>query len=93
MSIGSRASAADIRPGVDAIIGNCAIAAGLDPGHDSFIVESAGPALIRRYCCLVVVRQGDEAKPWAKLRAATYKDPALQAWVEATCKGTVIPGA
>ena len=82
-------------PDVDAgaITGNYAIAAGLDPLHDSLIVEKAGPALIRQYCCLVVVRQGDEAKPWAKLLAASYADQALKSWVEATFKGAVIPGA
>ncbi len=76
-----------------AITGNYAVAAGLDPLNDSLVVEKAGPALIAQYCCLVVVRQGDEAKPWAKLLASGYADPALKQWVTATFKGTVIPGA
>jgi len=76
-----------------AVTGNYAIAAGLDPLHDSLIVEKAGAALIRQYCCLVVVRQGDETKPWAKLLAAGYADASLKSWVEATFKGAVIPGA
>lgn len=82
-------------PDVDAgaITGNYAIAAGMDPLHDSLIVEKAGPALIRQYCCLVVVRQGDEAKPWAKLLASGYADTSLKSWVESTFKGAVIPGA
>lgn len=76
-----------------AVTGNYAVAAGLDPLNDSLAVEQAGPALIRQYCCLVVVRQGDEAKPWAARLAGAYADPALKSWVEATFKGAVIPGA
>ena len=82
-------------PDVDAgaITGNYAVAAGLDPLNDSLVVEKADPALIRQYCCLVVVRQGDEARPWAKLLASGYADPALKQWVTTTFKGAVIPGA
>ena len=82
-------------PDVDAgaITGNYAVAAGLDPLRDSLVVEKAEPALIRQYCCLVVVRQGDEAKPWARQLAGAYADPALKDWVLQTFKGAVIPGA
>jgi D-methionine transport system substrate-binding protein len=82
-------------PDVDAgaITGNYAIAAGMDPLRDSLIVEKAGPALIRQYCCLVVVRQSDEGKPWTRLLASGYADPSLKSWVETTFKGAVIPGA
>ncbi len=76
-----------------AVTGNYAVAAGLDPIHDSLVVEQAGPALIRQYCCLVVVRQGDEAKPWAQAMAAAYAEPGFKEWVTATFKGAVIPGA
>ena len=76
-----------------AITGNYAVAAGMDPLRDSLVVEKAEGGLIRQYCCLVVVRQGDEAKPWAKTLAAGYADPALKEWVTATFKGAVIPGA
>ena len=41
----------------------------------------------------MVVRQGDEAKPWAKAIAAGYADPAFKEWITATYKGAVIPGA
>ncbi len=82
-------------PDVDAgaITGNYAVAAGMDPIRDSLIVEKAGPALIRQYCCLVVVRAGDEAQPWASQLAGAYADPALKAWVTETFKGAVLPGA
>lgn len=76
-----------------AITGNYAVAAGMDPLRDSLVVEKADEGLIRQYCCLVVVRQGDEAKSWAKALAAGYADPALKEWVTATFKGAVIPGA
>ena len=76
-----------------AITGNYAVAAGLDPLRDSLVVEKAEPALIRQYCCLVVVRQGDEQKPWARALAGAYADPALKDWVMQTFKGAVIPGA
>ena len=76
-----------------AITGNYAVAAGMDPLRDSLVVEKAEGGLIRQYCCLVVVRQGDEAKPWAKTLAAGYADPALKEWVTTTFKGAVIPGA
>ena len=76
-----------------AITGNYAVAAGMSPLRDSLIVERADIGLIRQYCCLVVVRQGDEAKPWAKALAAGYADPAFKEWVTTTYKGAVIPGA
>jgi D-methionine transport system substrate-binding protein len=76
-----------------AITGNYAVAAGMDPLRDSLAVERAEGALIRQYCCLVVVRQGDEAKPWAKALAAGYVDTGFKTWVNQTFKGAVIPGA
>jgi D-methionine transport system substrate-binding protein len=74
---------------VAAITGNYAVPAGLDPLHGSLAVE-AGDSI---YCCLVVVRAGDEAKPWATALAAGYGDPGVKAWVMETFKGAVIPGA
>ena len=72
-----------------AITGNYAVPAGLDPLHDSLAVEKPDSA----YCCLVVVRAGDEAKPWVKTLAAGYADPGVKQWVLDTFKGAVIPGA
>jgi D-methionine transport system substrate-binding protein len=74
---------------VAAITGNYAVPAGLDPLHGSLVVEP-GDSI---YCCLVVVRAGDEAKPWAKALAAGYADPGVKAWVTETFKGAVVPGA
>jgi D-methionine transport system substrate-binding protein len=76
-----------------AITGNYAVAAGMDPIRDSLIVEKADEALVRLYCCLVVVRSTDAASPWAKRLAAGYADPALKDWVDETFKGAVIAGA
>ena len=72
-----------------ALTGNYAVAAGLDPIHGSLAVEP-GDSI---YCCLVVVRTGDETQPWAKTLAAGYADPDVKAWVLDTFKGAVIPGA
>ena len=76
-----------------AITGNYAVAAGLDPLRESLVVEKAEPGLIQQYCCLVVVRQADAERPWARTLAAGYADPGLKEWVTATFKGAVIPGA
>jgi len=76
-----------------AITGNYAVAAGMDPLRDGLAVEKADGPLVRQYCCLVVVRQGDEAQPWAKALAAGYADAGLKGWVTQTFKGAVIPGA
>ena len=76
-----------------AITGNYAVAAGMDPIRDGLVAEKADSGLIQQYCCLVVVRQGDEGKPWAKAMAAAYADPALKAWVGQTFKGAVLSGA
>ncbi len=72
-----------------AITGNYAVPAGLDPLHASLAVEKGDSA----YCCLVVVRAGDEAKPWAKTLASGYADPGVKQWVLDTFKGAVVPGA
>ena len=71
------------------ITGNYAVPAGLDPVHGSLAMEM-GDSI---YCCLVVVRTGDENAPWAKTLAAGYADPGLKAWVIETFKGAVVPGA
>ncbi|MBC7801113.1 MAG: MetQ/NlpA family ABC transporter substrate-binding protein [Gemmatimonadaceae bacterium] len=76
-----------------AITGNYAVAAGMDPLRDSLVVEQAESGLIRQYCCLVVVRQGDEGRAWARTLAGAYADAGLKDWVTATFKGAVIPGA
>jgi D-methionine transport system substrate-binding protein len=72
-----------------AITGNYAVPAGLDPLHDSLVVEKPDSA----YCCLVVVRAGDEGRAWAKTLASGYADPGVKQWVLDTFKGAVIPGA
>jgi D-methionine transport system substrate-binding protein len=71
------------------ITGNYAVPAGLDPLRDSLAVEKGDSA----YCCLVVVKAGNEAAPWAKLLASGYADPGVKQWVTETFKGAVIPGA
>lgn len=76
-----------------AITGNYAVAAGMDPLREGLVVEKADPPLVAQYCCLVVVRAGDEDKPWAKQLAAGYADPGIKQWVESTFKGAVIAGA
>ncbi len=76
-----------------AITGNYAVAAGMDPLRESLAVEKADPALIQQYCCLVVVRQSDTDKPWARTLASGYADPGLKAWVMETFKGAVIVAA
>lgn len=72
-----------------AITGNYAVPAGLDPLHDSLAVEKPDSV----YCCLVVVRAGDEGRAWAKTLAGGYADPAVKQWVIDTFKGAVVPGA
>ena len=72
-----------------AITGNYAVPAGLDLLNDSLAVEP-GDSI---YCCLVVVRAGDEAASWAKTLAAAYGDAGVKSWVVSTFKGAVIPGA
>jgi D-methionine transport system substrate-binding protein len=72
-----------------AITGNYAVPAGLDPLHDSLIVEKGDSA----YCCLVVVRTADASADWAHTLAAGYADPGVKQWVLDTFKGSVIPGA
>lgn len=74
---------------VAAITGNYAVPAGLDPLRGSLAVEP-GDSI---YCCLVVVRDGDQGKPWATALAAGYGDAGVKAWVTETFKGAVIPGA
>jgi len=72
-----------------ALTGNYAVAAGLDPIRGSLAVEP-GDSI---YCCLVVVRTGDETQSWAKTLAAGYADADVKKWVLDTFKGAVIPGA
>ncbi len=72
-----------------AITGNYAVPAGLDPLGGSLAVEP-GDSI---YCCLVVVRAGDEQAPWVKTLAAGYGDGGVKSWVVSTFKGAVVPGA
>jgi D-methionine transport system substrate-binding protein len=72
-----------------AVTGNYAVPAGLDPIHGSLVVEKADSI----YCCLVVVRAGDEGQSWAKTLAEGYADPGVKQWVLDTFKGAVVPGA
>ena len=72
-----------------AITGNYAVPAGLNPIRDGLAVEGADSV----YTVLVVVRRGDEAKPWATRLARAYADPAVKAFVDKTFGGSVIVGA
>jgi D-methionine transport system substrate-binding protein len=72
-----------------AITGNYAVPAGLNPIRDGLAVEGADSV----YTVLVVVRRGDESKPWATRLARAYADPAVKEFVEKTFGGSVIVGA
>jgi D-methionine transport system substrate-binding protein len=76
-----------------AITGNYAVPAGLQPGRDSLVAESAEGARTNPYTCLVVVRRADAQAPWAAKLAAGYADPAVKAYVEKTFGGAVVSGA
>jgi D-methionine transport system substrate-binding protein len=75
-----------------AITGNYAVPAGLQPGRDSLVAESAEGARTNPYTCLVVVRPADAQAPWATKLAAGYADPAVRAYVERTFGGAVVSG-
>ncbi|WP_457487382.1 MetQ/NlpA family ABC transporter substrate-binding protein [Teichococcus aerofrigidensis] len=86
--------AASIARGLDdvdaaAITGNYAVPAGLNPLKEGLAVEGTDSA----YTVLVVVRRGDENRPWALRLARAYADPAVKDFVERTFGGAVIVGA
>lgn len=76
-----------------AITGNYAVPAGLQPGRDSLVAESAEGARTNPYTCLVVVRRADAQAPWAARLAAGYADPAVKAFVERSFGGAVVSGS
>jgi D-methionine transport system substrate-binding protein len=72
-----------------AITGNYAVPAGLNPLRQGLAVEKPDSV----YTVLVVVRQGDEAAPWAQALARGYAHPDVRSFVLETFGGAVIPGA
>ena len=72
-----------------AITGNYAVPAGLNPLRDALARETEQSV----YTVLVVVRRGDQDKPWAQRLARGYAHPEVKAFVEATFGGAVISGA
>jgi len=75
-----------------AITGNYAVPAGLMPGRDSLVAESAEGARTNPYTCLVVVRRADASAPWAAKLAAGYADPSVKEFVEREFGGAVVSG-
>jgi D-methionine transport system substrate-binding protein len=75
-----------------AITGNYAVPAGLQPGRDSLVAESAEGAKTNPYTCLVVVRRADANAAWAARLAAGYTDPSVREFVEKEFGGAVVLG-
>ena len=70
-----------------AINTNYALTAGLNPVRDAIAIEGADSPHSNR----IVVRQGDEAKPWVKRLVAAYQNDEVKAFVAQTFGGSVIP--
>lgn len=66
---------------------NYALDAGLNPNKDAIAMEQADSP----YANIIVVRKGDEDKPWAKDLVAAYHDPAVKKFIEEKYQGAVIP--
>ncbi|MDB6452945.1 MetQ/NlpA family ABC transporter substrate-binding protein [Falsirhodobacter sp. 20TX0035] len=65
---------------------NYASASGLNPKEDAIAMESAeGP-----YVNIIVVREGDQDKPWAKQLVEAYHSPEVKAFIEKEYQGTVL---
>jgi D-methionine transport system substrate-binding protein len=71
-----------------AINTNFAITAGLQPTRDAIVIEGKDSPHSNR----IVVRQGDEAKPWVKKLVTAYQNDEVKAFVAQTFSGSVIPG-
>lgn len=71
-----------------AINTNFAINAGLRPTHDAIAIEGPDSPHSNR----IVVRQGDEEKPWLKKLVASYQNDEVKDFVAKTFPGSVIPG-
>ncbi len=71
-----------------AITGNYAVPAGLNPLKQGLAIETIDSV----YTVLVVVREGDENKPWAQALAKGYAHPDVRQFVLDKFGGAVIPG-
>lgn len=71
-----------------AINTNFAINAGLQPTRDAIAIEGPDSPHSNR----IVVRQGDEEKPWVKKLIASYQNDEVKDFVAKTFPGSVIPG-
>jgi D-methionine transport system substrate-binding protein len=71
-----------------AINTNYAITAGLQPTRDAIAIEGSDSPHSNR----IVVRQGDEEKPWVKKLIRAYQNEDVKAFVAQTFAGSVIPG-
>jgi len=70
-----------------AINTNFAISAGLNPKTDAIAQENAkGP-----YVNILVVRAGDENKPWVTQLRKAYQSPDIRTFIDTEFKGSVLP--
>ncbi|PZO67475.1 MAG: metal ABC transporter substrate-binding protein [Paracoccus denitrificans] len=66
---------------------NYALDAGLNPKDDAIAIEKADSP----YANVIVVRKGDEDKPWVKTLVEVYHSPEIKDFIETRYKGAVIP--
>jgi D-methionine transport system substrate-binding protein len=71
-----------------AINTNYAITAGLQPTRDALAIEGPDSPHANR----IVVRRGDEEKPWVKQLIRAYQNEEVKAFVAQTFSGSVIAG-
>ncbi|MFC3124547.1 MetQ/NlpA family ABC transporter substrate-binding protein [Pseudoroseomonas globiformis] len=71
-----------------AINTNFAITAGLQPTRDAIAIEGQDSPYSNR----IVVRQGDEEKPWVGKLVRAYQNDEVRNFVAETFSGSVIPG-
>ena len=70
-----------------AINSNYALTAGLQPTRDAIAIERSDSPHSNR----IVVRQGDEEKPWVRKLVRAYQSDEVKAFVAETFSGSVIP--
>ncbi|MEK0084462.1 MetQ/NlpA family ABC transporter substrate-binding protein [Benzoatithermus flavus] len=70
-----------------AINTNYALEAGLNPLKDAIAIESPESP----YANLIVVRRGDENKPWVKTLIESYQNDKVRRFIEDTFEGAVVP--
>jgi D-methionine transport system substrate-binding protein len=70
-----------------AINTNYAITAGLQPTRDAIAIEGNNSPHSNR----IVVRQGNEEKPWVKKLVSAYQNDEVKAFVAQTFAGSVVP--